>query len=105
VSIEYARICGGPSSDGYEKGDISQLTSQRVKQAIGHGHARHLLHALELYSRFCSLDLVFDNSRILAAGVPAPPRFTDYMHVCLGSSTASIYEQMRVDLEPTAVVA
>ena len=105
VSIEYARICGGPSSDGYEKGDISQLTSQRVKQAIGHGHARHLLHALELYSRFCSLDLVFDNSRILAAGVPAPPRFTDYMHVCLGSSTTSIYEQMRVDLEPTAVVA
>jgi nucleoside-diphosphate-sugar epimerase len=105
VSIEYARICGGPSSDRYEKGDISQLTSQRVKQAIGHGHARHLLHALELYSRFCSLDLVFDNSRLMAAGIPPPPRFTDYMHVCLGSSTSSIYEQMRVDLEPSPAMA
>lgn len=99
VSAEYARIRGGPGRDRYEVGDISQLTPQRVRKAIGQGHARHLLQALELYARFCSLDLVFDNSRLLAAGVPAPPRFTDYMQVCLESSTSSIYEQMRVDLE------
>ena len=70
-------------------------------KAIQHGHARHLLHALELYYRFCSLDLVFDNHRLLEEGVPAPPRFTDYMRVCLESSTASIYDQMRIDLEPS----
>lgn len=104
VSAEYARICGGPARDRYEVGDISRLTPQRVKTAIGHGHARHLLQALNLYARFCSLDLVFDNSRLLAAGVPAPPRFTDYMDVCLGSSVTSIYDQMRVDLDPSPVL-
>jgi len=99
ISAEYANIRGGPARNRYEVGDMRQLTPQRVKEAIGHGHARHLLQALDLYARFCSLDLVFDNCRLLAAGVPAPPRFTDYMHVCLGSSSGSIYEQMRVDLE------
>jgi hypothetical protein len=73
-------------------------------KAVGDGHPRHLLHALELYYRFCSLDLAFDNHRLLAEGVPAPPRFTDYMRVCLESSPSSIYEQMRTDLEPSLVL-
>ena len=105
ISAEYARICGGAGQDRYEVGDFHQLTAQRVKKAIGPGHARHLMQALELYSRFCSLDLVFDNSRLLAAGVPAPPRFIDYMPVCLETSTCNIYDQMRVDLEASLAVA
>jgi nucleoside-diphosphate-sugar epimerase len=99
LGAEYARIYGGPAEDRYEVGDIHSLTSQRFRQAIGPGNARYLRQALELYSRFCSLDLVFDNSRILKAGIPAPPRFTDYMRVCVESSSTGIYEQMRVDLE------
>ena len=75
-----------------------------MKQAIGNGHGRHLLHALELYARFCSLDTVFDNSRLLAAGVPPPPRFTDYLPVCLESSTTSIYDQMRIDTDAALVL-
>ena len=53
---------------------MRQLTAKRVMEAAGDGHPRHLLHALELYYRFCSLDLVFDNCRLLKEGVPAPPR-------------------------------
>jgi len=104
LGAEYARICGGPAQDRYEVGDVSELTSQRIKKAIGPGHARHLRQALELYSRFCSLDLVFDNSRLLAAGVPPSPRFTSYMQRCVETSPASIYEQMRVDLEASLVL-
>jgi nucleoside-diphosphate-sugar epimerase len=105
LASEYARLYGGPARDRYERGEISQITPERVKNAVGHGHPRHLLHALELYSRFCSLDLVFDNCRLLKEGVPAPPCFTDYMQVCLESSESTIYEQMRIDLEPSLALA
>ncbi len=104
LAAEYARLTGGPSRDRYTVGRLAQLTPDLVKEAVGNGHPRHLLHALELYYRFCSLDLVFDNQRLLDEGVPAPPRFTDYMRVCVESSTASIYEQMRIDLEPSLVL-
>jgi nucleoside-diphosphate-sugar epimerase len=101
LAAEYARLCGGPARQRYEVGKLTQLTPQRVMKASQNGHTRHLMHALKLYYRFCSLDLVFDNHRLLEEGVPAAPRFTDYMRVCLESSTSSIYEQMRIDLEPS----
>lgn len=105
LAAEYARLRGGASQDRYEIGGIRQLTVKRVREAAGDGHPRHLLHALELYYRFCSRDLVFDNCRLLKEGVPAPPRFTDYMRVCEESSTSSIYEQMRSDLELSLTLA
>lgn len=105
LAEEYARLRGGTSHDRYEVGRMRQLNVQRVMQATGEGHPRHLLHALELYYRFCSLDLVFDNCRLLKEGVPAPPKFTEYMRVCEESSPASIYEQMRTDFEPSLTLA
>ena len=105
LAAEYARLYGGPARDRYEIGKIAQLTPQRMMKAIRDGRPRHLRLALELYSRFCSLDLVFDNQRLLAEGMAPPPRFTDYMEVCLESSPASIYEQMCIDLEPTLKLA
>ncbi len=105
LAAEQARLTGGPARDRYEVGPFESLTARRVREAIGDGHPRYLLHALGLYCRFCSLDLVFDNQRLLDEGVAPPPRFTDYMEVCLESSPASIFEQMRIDMEPTPVVA
>ena len=101
LEAKYADLRGGPAVNRYEVGDVHTLTRQRIRQAVGPGNARYLRQALELYSRFCSLDLVFDNSRILQAGVPLPPRFTDYMRVCVESSPSGIYEQMRMDMEPS----
>ena len=105
LAEEYARLRGGASRDRYEVGGMRQLTVTRVMQAAGDGHPRHLLHALELYYRFCSLDLVYDNCRLLKEGIPTPPRFTDYMRVCEESSTSSIYDQMRSDLELSLTLA
>ena len=105
LAEEYARLRGGSSRDRYEVGGMRQLTATRVMQAAGEGHPRHLLHALELYYRFCSLDLVYDNCRLLKEGMPAPPRFTDYMRICEESSTSSIYDQMRSDLELSLTLA
>jgi nucleoside-diphosphate-sugar epimerase len=101
LAAGYAKLQGGPARNRYETGNFAQITAHRIMQAVGNGHPRHLQHALELYYRFCSLDLVFDNERLLAEGVPPPPRFTDYMNVCVESSTCSIYDQMSIDLEAT----
>ncbi len=105
VATECARIFGGPARDRYQVGQISQLTPQRLMQTLGGANPRHLRRALELYYRFCSLDLVFDNHRLLREGVPAPPRVTDYIDVCFESSASSVYEQMRIDLEPALTLA
>lgn len=105
LAAEYARLTGGPARGRYEVGTMEDLTPHRITKALGHGHGRHLRHALELYYRFCSLDLVFDNHRLLKEGVPPPPRFTDYMEKCLGTSGCTIYEQMRIDLEPALTLA
>ena len=105
LAAEYARIGGGPARNRYEVGKIGQLTPQRLAKAFHGGHPRHLRHALELYARFSALDLVFDNQRLLDEGVPAPPRFTDYMRVCLDTSPMSVYEQMRSDFEPSLALA
>lgn len=100
LAAEYARLTGGEAHNRYVTGSLGELTHRRIAEALGHGHGRHLRHALELYYRFCSLDLVFDNRRLLREGVPPPPRFTDYMARCVESSTCTIYEQLRIDLEP-----
>jgi nucleoside-diphosphate-sugar epimerase len=101
LAAEYARLRGEEARNDYESGSMRQLTVRRVAEALGgNGHSRHMRLALDLYYRFCSLDLMFDNQRLLSEGVPPPPRFTDYMAKCVETSESSIYEQMRIDLEP-----
>ena len=104
LAAEYSRLVGGAAQNRYQVGTLEDLTTERIQQVDHGGHPRHLLQAMELYYRFCSRQLVFDNSRLLASGMAPPPRFTDYMGVCLESSPASIYEQMRMDLDPAAVL-
>jgi nucleoside-diphosphate-sugar epimerase len=54
--------------------------------------------ALDLYYRFASLDVVFDNSRLEGIGVEAPPKFTSYLSRCLERPRGlSIAEQMKDD--------
>ncbi|MBL8551586.1 MAG: SDR family oxidoreductase [Hyphomonadaceae bacterium] len=58
-------------------------------------HARRILRAIELYCRFPSV--LFDNSRLMGEGVRAPPRFTDYLQLCLATDDRGINEQMNDD--------
>ena len=55
--------------------------------------------ALEIYYRFAGTAVeFFDNGRLLAEGMPPPPRFTSYLPLCaIRPSDRSIYEQMRDD--------
>lgn len=60
-----------------------------------------VIGALRMYRRFAALDVVFDNARLLAEGVPPPPTFLSYLSTCLRRSrNRSIEEQMGDDHEP-----
>lgn len=49
---------------------------------------KHLMQrAMRLYGGFASLNTVFDISRLIDEGVPLPPKFSDYLGVCAGTSS------------------
>jgi nucleoside-diphosphate-sugar epimerase len=96
-----ARYHGQRPENPYRVVDHRALCRERgrLAQMLGPGDEERLLQALEGFFRFsaCGVE-IFDNRRLLAEGVPAPPRFTDYLPVCIERPAGrSVYEQMRDD--------
>jgi nucleoside-diphosphate-sugar epimerase len=62
--------------------------------------ARRLARGIAACARFGALGIdSFDNARLLAEGVPAPPRFSDYIARCIETSRGkAIYDQMVDDV-------
>lgn len=88
-------------------GDYRQVTYQAVaarqgefSELLGPGNKRTMLAAARLYGAFAGLNTTFDNRRLLAEGMEPPPRFTDYLGVCVETSREiPISRQMMVDFE------
>lgn len=91
-----------PVGERYRKVDVDDLKSlaSRFEARIGPANPRLVLRALRLYSGFADLNYLFDNSRLLEEGIAVPPRFTDYLDVCVRSSSGvSIATQMQWDFK------
>lgn len=101
VAAAFDRCGGGPPGEPYQVIDFPALVRERgrLRERLGPGDEERLLQALELYARFSTSGAeVFDNRRLLAEGMPAPPRLTDYLHLCVNRPPGrSVYEQMRDD--------
>jgi nucleoside-diphosphate-sugar epimerase len=71
----------------------------RLREFLGPGDHDRLLQALECYFRFSTSGVeVFDNKRLLAEGLPAPPPFSRYLSTCAAlPPDRSVYEQMLDD--------
>jgi hypothetical protein len=67
---------------------------------LGPDGVEHLITALPIYYRFMQIGAeIFDNSRLLGEGMTAPPKFTDYLHLCVANSSGrSVYDQMLDDV-------
>jgi len=96
LSAAFDRHHGARPDDPYQVVDVAMLVRERDRLAprLGPGDEERMLMALQLYYSFPAL--VFDNARLLAEGVPAPPRFVDYLDLCL-QDERSVYEQMTDD--------
>jgi nucleoside-diphosphate-sugar epimerase len=65
---------------------------------FGTCNVRQMTGAIRIYREFAGLNVIFDNSRLLAEGVDAPPRFTDYLPECVRTGeTEPIAVQMKYD--------
>jgi nucleoside-diphosphate-sugar epimerase len=101
VAAVFAECYGERPEDPYQVVDIPTIVKERrrVASLLGPGDMDHLLTALQIFFRFMEIDAeVFDNSRLLAEGMPPPPRFTKYLRQCATQpSDVSVYKQMLDD--------
>ncbi len=101
LSAAFDMCHGQRSDDPIEVADVEQLWRERgrLSRYLGPGDEERFLQTLEIYFRFTRLPAeVFDNTRLLAEGIPPPPPFTSYLGRCVESSRdRSVYEQMRDD--------
>lgn len=89
-----------PVGDTYQKVTHQALIKERstFPSLFGPCNVRLMLKAMKLYGAFASLNVTFSNEKILKLGLPQPPRFTDYLHLCVDSTQhLTIAEQMAVD--------
>jgi len=102
MAAEFARWHGERPDNRFRVVDFATVLQERgrLRERLGPGDEERLLQAMEQYWRFsaCGVE-VFDNQRLLDEGMPKPPRFTDYLHICAaGPGRRSIYEQMLDDV-------
>jgi nucleoside-diphosphate-sugar epimerase/glutathionylspermidine synthase len=94
--------CGGRVPEAYDVADFASLTKERARlqELLGAGDENLLLRALEPFFQFSAEVLaLFDNRRLLSEGMPAPPRFTDYLPLCIASSgDRGVYQQLVHDV-------
>lgn len=91
-----------PVGERYRKIGVENLKelAGSFESRIGPANPRLVLRALRLYSGFADLNYLFDNSRLINEGIAIPPRFTDYLAVCVRSSAGvSIATQMQADFK------
>lgn len=92
---------GQRPDDPIEVSDVDGLWRERdrLSRYLGPGDEERFLRTLEIYFRFCRMPAeVFDNSRLLAEGIPPPPPFTSYLGGCVESS---LYDLVADPLETT----
>jgi nucleoside-diphosphate-sugar epimerase len=101
IATAFASAASEQPVESWRQVDFPTLVAERGRLAryLGPGDEKHLLRVLELYFRFGTIGVeIFDNTRLLAEGMVAPPRFTDYLGRCVATSAGrSVYEQMRDD--------
>jgi nucleoside-diphosphate-sugar epimerase len=93
---------GKPPLEGYEQVDYQSIAAgqDRFEELFGPCIIPIMLRAIELYGSYAALDMTFDNGRLLAEGVPQPPRFADYAGLCARTAEGeTIAEQMQYDFK------
>jgi nucleoside-diphosphate-sugar epimerase len=101
IAAVLARCYGERPENPFRIVDFATIERERdrLRPLLGPGNEEHLLMALRLYFQFAALEVeMFDNSRLLEEGMPAPPKFTSYLERCATKpSDRSVYEQMKDD--------
>lgn len=80
--------------------DHYSANKDKFNEWFGPGNPRIMLRAINLYYKFANLNVTFDNSRLLTEGFTPPPRFADYLGLCIETGcNAPVSEQMVDDFK------
>lgn len=91
-----------PLGNRYRQVDFGELAMMRknFSRLFGPCNERIMLRALSLYGQFSRLNVRFSNRKLRQLGLPAPPRFTEYVHYCVETTQGkSVPELMTVDFK------
>lgn len=102
VSGEGKREVSDSSGDAtdYRTVTFEEIAARKPEfdRIFGPCNKKFMLAAATLYAGFADLDTVFDPQRLRQEGMPASPRFTDYLGVCEQTSAGrTIAEQGTID--------
>ncbi|WP_459950126.1 SDR family oxidoreductase [Denitratisoma sp. agr-D3] len=100
IDSAIARDTGQAPMDDYQVKEFAELAQMQdsFKDRLGHCNKRIVLRAIRAYGNFAALGMVFDNTRLLAEGMPLPTPLAAYAGRCeVTSAGISIAEQMRFD--------
>lgn len=87
-------------ADTYRSLPITEIAKMqdRFKELLGPCNRRIVLRAIRAYGDFASMEMLFDNQRLLDEGMALPTPLTDYAGLCeITSRGHLIAEQMKFD--------
>ncbi len=100
IDAAFVKADGGARTGVFHSGSVEEALKLKdsFQQIFGQCNRRFMQVAIRLYGGFAALDATFDNSRLLKEGAPPPPKFSDYLGVCLDScKDVGIYSQAMID--------
>ena len=87
MAVAFARALGRPMAKTPLQFGLGKaaILRERFAAAFGRGDARLslMLRGARKYYEFAALDVTFDNTRLLAEGMPAPPSLPEYISTCV----------------------
>lgn len=89
-----------PMAETYRALPVNEIAKMqdRFKELLGPCNRRIVLRAIRTYGDFASMEMLFDNQRLLAEGMDLPPPLTSYAGLCEQTSAGHlISEQMKFD--------
>ena len=100
IDAAFVKADGGARSGEFHSGTVEDALSRKAnfQDIFGQCNRRFMQMAIRLYGGFAALNATFDNSRLIKEGAPPPPKFSDYLGVCLETcQEISIYAQAMID--------
>lgn len=100
IDAAFVKATGDSSGGELRSTSIEEALSRKAsfQDIFGHCNRRFMQVAIRLYGGFAGLNATFDNSRLLQEGAPPPPKFSDYLGVCLETcKEVNIYAQAMID--------
>lgn len=91
-----------PLAERYHRFNVSEIPAlaPEFQRRLGIRNRRLIAMALRLYGGFSQLNYLFDNGRLIAEGMPPPPRFVDYIARCVETTRdMPLLEQMLDDFK------